>query len=610
MAAAVVPLEHSFRRPLRAEHAQNALQIGRLARVVLTVIGHAVEEARRRKLLAVAHDHRLPAPDDRSQRLDRTHLARLVEHDQVEDDRPRRDILGDRQRAHHEYRLDALDRAPRLCHQPPDRQVTTLLLELPPEHAKLAASVLTRKLLPVALGDQRPVVVELRHVQLTEPLHDARVRGAVELGERGAFPKGQVQPGGVACVVEEWRQLPASVLPRRRGLGHLRNPRPSGLPFELVEAHHLVSRCDLVVGIPQPRFQVVPGALLQRLAGLDPIGPQLHGGGERTQRVADRFHSALAHVGGGFQVGAPGRVVEQRVDVRVDQPAGPVAVKAQEPLHGVGKAPVRVHAVAQRERGEKLRHEVVRFCDRSAQPAGFQDRVNELDLFGDSVGRLPAAEPPHPTARIAERPREEAPPLVAVSTQRLARVQHVLVPRFGHEDAVVARPDVAVAAGCRGNLRDALGVGRPTGMAVIRPQQCRSFRHPSRSAGRPFEIVALQTPKHHVAAKHGAERVGLAVENADGGGRIRDEFADPVRVGGHEVETAARPPEMPARDADRRDQFLHFADQRAAAGEVLGVPRCRAADLEPPALDLQPVGVERGEAANQLVRGQVALGDR
>ena len=113
-------------------------------------------------LLSPYHD-RLPGADDGPQSFDRTDLARLVEHHQVEVDRSRWNVLGDRERAHHEDRLDALDRPACLLHEPTDGQVAGLLLELPLEDAQLAAAVVAWKLLPVPLGDQRPVVVELRH---------------------------------------------------------------------------------------------------------------------------------------------------------------------------------------------------------------------------------------------------------------------------------------------------------------------------------------------------------------------------------------------------------------------------------------------------------------
>ena len=88
-----------------------------------------------------------------------------------------------------------------------------LLLELAPQDAQLAAALVTRELLPMPLGDEGPVLVELRHVQLAEPLHDAGVRGAVELGQRGPLPKGQVHPGAVARVFEESREPPRRILP-------------------------------------------------------------------------------------------------------------------------------------------------------------------------------------------------------------------------------------------------------------------------------------------------------------------------------------------------------------------------------------------------------------
>ena len=261
VAAAVVPPQHPLGRSAGAEQPQDALEVGGLAQVLLVgAVGHPVEEARRRELFAVAHDHGLLAPKDRSQGLDRTHLARLVEDHEVEADRAGRDVLRDRQRAHHEDRLDRLDRASRPLHEHADRKVTPLLLEFALEHAQLAAAVLARELLPVPLGDPGPVVVELGHVELAEALDDAGVRGAVELGEGAPLPERQLQPRAVARVLEECREPPARVLSVRRGLGHLRDPGFLGLSLELVEAHHVVGRGDPLVGVLEPRGQLAVGA--------------------------------------------------------------------------------------------------------------------------------------------------------------------------------------------------------------------------------------------------------------------------------------------------------------------------------------------------------------
>ncbi|MDE0073462.1 MAG: hypothetical protein OXR82_10235 [Gammaproteobacteria bacterium] len=82
-----------------------------------------------------------------------------------------------------------------------------LLLELPAEDAQLAAALVARQLLPVALGDQRPVVVELRHVQFAEAVDDASVGRPVEPGQRLLLAERRIQPGGVAGVVEEAGEL-------------------------------------------------------------------------------------------------------------------------------------------------------------------------------------------------------------------------------------------------------------------------------------------------------------------------------------------------------------------------------------------------------------------
>ena len=86
-----------------------------------------------------------------------------------------------------------------------------LLLEFPLEDAQLAAAVMARKLFPVALGDDRPVAVELRHVQFAEAVDEASVGRTVEPGQRFLFAEGRIQPGGVAGVLEEVGELAGRV---------------------------------------------------------------------------------------------------------------------------------------------------------------------------------------------------------------------------------------------------------------------------------------------------------------------------------------------------------------------------------------------------------------
>jgi hypothetical protein len=88
--AAVVPAQHALRGTLGGEQAEHALQVGRQV-VLVELLGthQAIEEAGGGKLLAVPHDHHLLAAGDRPQRVDRPHLAGLVEDDQVELQRAR-----------------------------------------------------------------------------------------------------------------------------------------------------------------------------------------------------------------------------------------------------------------------------------------------------------------------------------------------------------------------------------------------------------------------------------------------------------------------------------------------------------------------------------------
>ena len=210
--APVVPAEHPVRGALRAEHAEDALEVRRLG-VLLPLPPADVEEARRGELLAVAHHDGLPSPQDRTHRLGRPHLAGLVEDDHVEGDRSRRDVLGDRERAHHEDGLDGLDRAPRLLHEGAHREVAALLLKLAPEDGELPAPTVPGEPLPVESGDVDPVGLELRPVELAELGGDPRMRLPIEPGERLPLPERRLEPRAVASVLEEVDEVAAGVGP-------------------------------------------------------------------------------------------------------------------------------------------------------------------------------------------------------------------------------------------------------------------------------------------------------------------------------------------------------------------------------------------------------------
>ena len=125
--------------PLREEEAEDALHIANAVVDVFVTFDGGVEEAGRRQLLAVADDDGLLASRDRAEGVDGFHLTRLVEHDQVELDGVRWQILRDRHRAHHEDGFDRLNAASCLLDQLANRKVPTLLVDLPLDDSELAS---------------------------------------------------------------------------------------------------------------------------------------------------------------------------------------------------------------------------------------------------------------------------------------------------------------------------------------------------------------------------------------------------------------------------------------------------------------------------------------
>ena len=78
----------------------------------------------------IAYDHELPATRDRAEGVLGTHLARLVNDEEIKLQGHRLQILGHRERAHEEDGLDALHRFAGPQHQLPHRHVVALLPEL------------------------------------------------------------------------------------------------------------------------------------------------------------------------------------------------------------------------------------------------------------------------------------------------------------------------------------------------------------------------------------------------------------------------------------------------------------------------------------------------
>ena len=112
---------------------------------------HAVEKIRRRQLLFVADDNDPPAARDKAQGIFRAHLTGLVDDQEIEIDRTRRQELRDGDRAHEKDRLDLLDGVARHLHQLAQRHVAALAADLGAydAHAALRAAR-DRRLMPRA----------------------------------------------------------------------------------------------------------------------------------------------------------------------------------------------------------------------------------------------------------------------------------------------------------------------------------------------------------------------------------------------------------------------------------------------------------------------------
>ena len=120
------------------KESQHALHVANRYAVVaiLPTLGHLLEEARGRHLLAVTYDQGLLAPEQSTEGVCGSHLTRLIKDDQVKTRTVRRDVLRHGKGAHHEDRLDALNRAPAVLHQLPYGHVPALLAELVPQGSK------------------------------------------------------------------------------------------------------------------------------------------------------------------------------------------------------------------------------------------------------------------------------------------------------------------------------------------------------------------------------------------------------------------------------------------------------------------------------------------
>jgi hypothetical protein len=156
------------------------------------------EEVGRRQLLRVADHDELVAADDRADRVLCRHLARLVEDDQVEVVVLRVEELRDRQRAHHEARLDRLDRAVRLVERATQRRVAAGAGELRPQEAHVPADVRREQPLldPFAqtVDQRRAVLLQHAAVELLELGDALLVRQPVEAQQRRSARDHVVEP--------------------------------------------------------------------------------------------------------------------------------------------------------------------------------------------------------------------------------------------------------------------------------------------------------------------------------------------------------------------------------------------------------------------------------
>jgi hypothetical protein len=202
-----VPAQHLTFEAARLPQGQYAFKIGdrrgavRLPdRHVIAIAGggivgdHAIEEGRWRQLFLVADDDNPPTARDEAQGIFRAHLACLVDDEEIEIDRTRRQKLRDGDRTHEEDRFDLLNRASRYLHQLAQRHVTALAANLGAYHAHAAlGAAWNRRLVPGAHASHRGLARLL--LELTEKRDKRVVAGAVEASKPGVpgdrfFPAG------------------------------------------------------------------------------------------------------------------------------------------------------------------------------------------------------------------------------------------------------------------------------------------------------------------------------------------------------------------------------------------------------------------------------------
>ena len=484
---AVMPLEHRVGHALGGAEAEDRLEVAGVQVGVERLVvadDHRVEKPRRRQLLVVADDDELPAAGDGPERVDRANLRGFVHEHQVKPQAAGLEVLRDRHRAHHEDGLDRLHRGAGLFEQHPQRQVPTLLLKLPPQHADLADRPAAARQRPVVgCGDLPPGQLQPLGIELTEagegpfvliagearqlrPVGEAFPQQCFEAGHRvGRLGRGRGELAGVQPVDDRIEAglacgfAPAAVLRPLRQPVRVGRPRLQP-PCREAQRH--------VVGLVHPeRFGEVE---IQRRHG---SVPRPAGAGQRRLSLIRR---------GGERLGV--------VDLREHRPA-PLRV-----------APLLVAAVPAVDLAQRF--EVRRFAPPAIAEGVPADRVVALDGFAGLLRFEDLIKQPQPIFEgfgrradqhrgelplgLAIRPVEPAQPRPAVRREIEAGLRELGRPRRFVDPAVELLAD-----GGEGQaLLDHLGHGR----ALLRPDVVGDRRGVHRRRGR--EAAGLIDPDHDV----------------------------------------------------------------------------------------------------------------
>ena len=297
--AAVVPAQRVPGQQ-RGQHVENRLVPARQRQVDLAVGGHAErrvvgfvgdgEERGRRQLVLVARDHDLARAQDRRYRVGGRHLARLVEHHDVEVPGVGGQQLRHDERAHGPARLQRGEHVRRGGEQLPDRQVPALQVGLVLHEAALVRVLLAdpHDVLRYGPQDAGGAGVYVGVVRGAVVGGEAAVHVAVERADARVGEADMLQDRGVPAMVEAGHRA------GRVGAGrpHFGQQRGEAEPVE-------VGRQFGQAGQPAQRALVGH----QRADEVFGVGrrerPQVGGGQERVQ--CGQF--TVEPVGGGLRGG-------------------------------------------------------------------------------------------------------------------------------------------------------------------------------------------------------------------------------------------------------------------------------------------------------------------